>query len=112
MQEVMPADQYSQTVAIAVRRWTERDFNAAGTFIGEMEPGMVRDQSVQAFAETVVWMEPESAAAWAEKIEDPAIRQKAYQAVGRVWTRKNPDAARQWMERQGIQAPDAATPKR
>lgn len=111
MKETMPADQYSQTMATAIRQWTQRDFNAAATFLGEMDHGPARDQSIRAFAETVVWMEPDSAATWAGEIEDAATRQAAFKEVGRVWSLKDRDAARQWMERQGIKAPDTGAPK-
>jgi hypothetical protein len=55
-------------------------------------------------------MEPESAATWAGEIEDPAIRQAAYQAVARVWTHKDRDAARHWMEQHGMDAPEPDAP--
>lgn len=110
MRETMTADQYSQAMATAIREWTQRDFNAAAAFVSEMDRGPARDSSIQAFAATVVWMEPESAAAWASEIDDAAIRQAACQEVGRVWAHKDRDAASQWMERQGIEAPAAEAP--
>jgi hypothetical protein len=111
MKDALPADQYPSMVSTAIRHWTERDFNAAATFLGTMERGPARDQSIREFADVVASMEPESAAKWAAEIEDPTLRQSALREVGRSWLHLDPGAARAWMEKQGIPAPDATHPE-
>jgi hypothetical protein len=110
MKDALPADQYPPTLATAIRHWTGRDFNAAATFLGAMERGPARDQSIHEFAGVVASTEPESAAKWAAEINDPTLRQSTLKVVGERWLRLDPEAARRWMEKQGIPAPEAADP--
>jgi RNA polymerase sigma factor (sigma-70 family) len=111
MKDALPADQYPSLLSTAIRRWTERDFNAAATFLGTMERGPARDQSIHEFADVVASMEPPSAAKWALEIEDPSLRQSALREVAESWLSLDPGAARGWMEQHGIPAPDAAHPE-
>ena len=110
MKDVLPADQYPPILSTAIRRWATRDFNAAGTFLGTMERGPARDQSIHEFADTVANMEPASAALWAKEIDDPELRQSALHEVSESWLRSDPNAARAWMEEQGIPATDSGNP--
>ena len=107
MKDVLPADQYPPMISTSVRRWAQRDFNAAATFLGTMERGPARDQSIHEFADVVASMEPESAAKWAVEIEDPDLRQSTLRDVGERWLHRDPDAARSWMEKQRMPAPEA-----
>lgn len=106
MMDALPADQYPAILSTAVRSWATRDFNAAATFLGTMERGPARDQSIHQFAGVVANMEPESAALWAAEIDDSALRQSALREVGESWQNLDPEAARTWMEKQGIPAPE------
>jgi RNA polymerase sigma factor (sigma-70 family) len=108
MKDALPADQYPSLLSTAIRRWTERDFNAAATFLGTMERGPARDQSIHEFADVVASMEPPSAAKWALEIEDSSLRQSALREVAESWLSLDPGAARGWMEKHAIPAPDAA----
>jgi RNA polymerase sigma factor (sigma-70 family) len=111
MKDALPADQYPSLLSTAIRHWTERDFNAAATFLGTMERGPARDQSIKEFAEVVVTMEPESAAKWALEIGDPTLRESTLHIVGKTWHRMDPESATGWMNQQGIPAPDAGKPE-
>jgi hypothetical protein len=107
LKDVLPAEQYPSLLSTAIRHWTERDFNAAANFLGTMEHGPARDQSIKEFADVVATMEPESAAKWALEIGDPALRETTFLIVGKTWYRMDPEAATNWMDQQGIPAPDA-----
>jgi hypothetical protein len=111
MREALPAEDYPKTVATAIRHWTEQDFNATATYLGTMERGPARDQSIKEFAEVVSRMEPESAARWAKEIGDPALREATLHIVARTWYQIDPESATGWMNQQGIPAPDAGKPE-
>jgi hypothetical protein len=111
MKESLPAADYSTTMASAIRRWTEQDFNAAANHLGNMDRGPARDQSIKEFAGAVATMEAPSAARWALEIEDPNLRQAALREIGERWLHLDPDAARGWMKAQGLPEPDAAPPE-
>jgi hypothetical protein len=108
MKEALPAGDFPKTMASAIRRWTEQDFNAAAKHIGTMERGPVRDESIKEFAGVVAKMEPPSAARWALEIEDPTLRHAALREVGEIWLNLDPAAAREWMKTQGI--PETESP--
>jgi hypothetical protein len=76
-----------------------------------MEHGTVRDQSIKEFAGVVASLEPPSAAKWALEIDDPALRHSALREVGESWRHLDPEAAREWMEKRGLPAPDARQPE-
>lgn len=107
MKEALPAGDFPKTMASAIRRWTEQDFNAAAKHLGTMERGPVRDESIKEFAGAVARMEPPSAARWALEIEDPTLRQAALREVGESWLNLDPAAAREWMKSQGIPEPES-----
>jgi hypothetical protein len=107
IKEALPAGDFSKTMASAIRSWTEQDFNAAANYLGTMERGPVRDQSIKEFANVVAKMEPPSAARWALEIEDPTLRQAALREVGASWLNLDPTAARHWMKTQGIPEPES-----
>jgi hypothetical protein len=111
MKESLPAADYSTTMASAIRRWTEQDFNAAANHLDNMDRGPARDQSIKEFAGAVATMEAPSAARWALEIEDPNLRQAALREIGERWLHLDPDAARGWMKAQGLPEPDAAPPE-
>ncbi len=108
MKEALPAGDFPKTIASAIRRWTEQDFNAAANHLGTMERGPVRDESIKEFAGVVARLEPPSAARWALEIEDPTVRQAALREVGESWLDLDPAAAREWMKTQGI--PETESP--
>jgi hypothetical protein len=108
MKEVLPDEDYTETVAGAIRSWSERDFNAAANHLDTMDRGPARDKSIKEFADVVAKMEPPSAARWALEIEEPTLRAAALREVGESWLRLDPGAAREWMKAQGIPEPDAA----
>lgn len=111
MKKALPAEDYSKTVATAIRQWTEQDFNAAATFLASMELSSTRDQSIKEFTSVLATMEPPSAAKWALEIQDPTLRQSALREVGEIWFRLEPAAARQWMKTHGIAEPSSAQPQ-
>ncbi|MCW1885226.1 hypothetical protein OKA04_10845 [Luteolibacter flavescens] len=51
-----------------VAQWTQRDFNAAGTWIGTLAEGSTKTAAIKSFATTVAPYEPESAVEWANTL--------------------------------------------
>jgi len=45
---------------------------------------------------------PEGAVAWARQIDDPELRDEVILAVARAWLRREPAAARSWLERSDL----------
>jgi hypothetical protein len=58
-----------------VFEWTRADYNAAGTWLGQLPVGPTRDTAVADFAGLIRDLDPEAALAWASTVSDPALRQ-------------------------------------
>jgi len=100
MSELPPTDQLS-TVPLAVETWARRDFNAAGEWLGEMEPSEIKDASIRQFAETISQIDPRAAMLWSVQIQGELLRSSAIQRSAREWRRKDKDAAEAWLSENG-----------
>lgn len=69
-----------------------------------MPPSPQRDAAVSGFARGYAWQDPEAALAWAQDISDPSLRERSLTQVGQAYYRRNPDAARAWLEQSGLSA--------
>lgn len=81
------------------RQWAREDPNAAAEWLNQFpadEPGV--DQAVGAFASQIVDDDPETAVAWAETIEDEALRTSSLTDVVQRWMRQDPQSAQTWVE--------------
>jgi hypothetical protein len=61
-----------------IGRWTERDYNAAAAWLGEVPASTSwRDAAVSSFVEKISELDPEAARTWAATIKDPVMREQA-----------------------------------
>jgi hypothetical protein len=82
--------------------WTTRDPEAAGNWLAEQPAGPARDQGIIGLGRAAIGFDPESALNWATQISDEKMRGDSIQAGIREWTRKAPEAAKEWAEANGI----------
>jgi hypothetical protein len=68
LQENLPADQAATQTAGIIRQWTQRDFNAVGTWLNSQPAGPVKEAATCSFAETLLPYEPEAARRWIETL--------------------------------------------
>ena len=102
--DAVSADMQADTVSGIIRDWAHRDFNAAGAYLGEMEPSTMRDVAARDFATAIVRQDPEAAATWANDIGDEESRQATLRTVLRQWNARDTEAAGEWISRNGISA--------
>ena len=97
-------DEEGQRRAIpnAISNWANRDFNAAGEYLGTMPPSDIKDRAIQRFAQTVALLDPEAAAEWSLQIGDERLRHSALQLATAQWRNKNDEAAKQWLKEHGL----------
>lgn len=89
------------TVPSAIASWSRLDFNAAGTYLGEMEPSVIKDRSVNKFARMVSAIDPEAASIWSLEIEDAQVRNATVKEITDKWLEKDHDAAARWLKENG-----------
>ncbi len=73
--ERLPEQDRAGAMANALRSWAQKDYNAAGRWLGEQPPGRERDAMVIAFARAVSGIDPEAARAWAAEVSYPPQRE-------------------------------------
>ncbi|MEM1296921.1 MAG: hypothetical protein AAGH89_16265 [Verrucomicrobiota bacterium] len=101
--EIHTDEELLSVVPNLLRSWAGNDYNAAGNWLGDLEPSLMRDKSIEAFASTINAIDPEGAAIWAQQIDDSTTRERSSQSVLALWRRKDKEAANSWMAENGIQ---------
>lgn len=73
----LPAGAGSQFLPDFLVRWTERDYNAAATWLRGAPPKAPwRDAAVESLVQKITPIDPAAAQAWTLTIADPAIRSR------------------------------------
>ncbi len=68
MQENLPAEQAGEHMGGVIRQWTQRDYNAVGTWLNAQPAGPAKDAATLSFAETLLPHEPEAAQRWIDTL--------------------------------------------
>ena len=68
MQKNLPADQLEEHTNGISRQWTQRDYNAVGTWLNTQPAGPAKDAATLSFAETLLPHEPEAAQRWIDTL--------------------------------------------
>ena len=68
MQKNLPAEQLEEHTNGIIRQWTQRDYNAVGTWLNTQPAGPAKDAATLSFAETLLPHEPEAAQRWIDTL--------------------------------------------
>ena len=82
--------------------WEDRDPAAAGEYLVAMPQSPKRDSAISGFAMGYAWQNPQLAITWAQDIQDPALRQTSLTRAGQAYFRRDPDAAKAWLDSSGL----------
>jgi hypothetical protein len=99
----LPPGEGQQTLAETVGLWAQQDLPAGAEWLGSYE-GAGRDQAVDNFILTVAAKDPAGALTWAATISDPKTRVSAEQRLASEWLKRDPPAARKWIESSSLPA--------
>jgi hypothetical protein len=93
-----PANQLRlETIRQSYRRWLKQSPDEAIAWIRGAELTAALDPAVAVFARLESRLSPESAAEWADRIEDQNLQRLTIIPILRLWAREDPLAARKWM---------------
>lgn len=92
------ADERSDAIGTAFRVWLREDDAAARAWLDSMLPDPALDPAVAALVLRLSGSTPESAIAWAGRIEDEDLRRRSQVRVARGWLRADREAALAWLE--------------
>ena len=85
--------------------WADSATNACGEWLNAQHLGPEADEALAVFAEVAMKSDPESAVAWAQRIQDPKRRESATLRSLSQWRRRSPTAAAAARERLGLTPP-------
>lgn len=80
-----------------IRLWADQDFTKVGTWLNGAALGASQDMAIGTFVSKISPSFPETAAHWAEAIEDDAIRVREIERVGEAWMLSDAKSARGWI---------------
>jgi hypothetical protein len=98
-------DKADITIDTMMERWTEKDYQAAGTWLTQAADGPAKQAAVASYAKNVAPYEPEIAAQWAVTLPPGRTRHIALQSVYEKWPKNDPaakEAAEAFAEKHGI----------
>lgn len=87
----------SKGLGTAFSTWASRDAEAAGKRLNQMRDSPARDSAVTGFSRRISSTDPRSAIDWASTITDPKVRTDTLVHNGRMYVRRDREAARQWL---------------
>jgi len=79
-------------IEIMMERWTEKDFQAAGTWLTQAAESPAKQAAVASYAKTVAPYEPETAVQWAVTLPPGRTRLIALQTIYEKWPKSDPAA--------------------
>jgi hypothetical protein len=84
--------------------WEDSDPAAAGQYLLAMPNSTQRDSAISGFAMGYAWQNPQLAIAWAQDIQDPALRLTSLTRAGFAYYRRDPAGAHAWMQNSSLPA--------
>lgn len=95
-------DGRNHAIGTSFNRWAGEDPQAAAAKISSLTDPAARDAATYGYATRVVWDNPATGVEWAASIGDDKSRQRALVDTGRAYFRKDPDAAKAWLQTSGL----------
>jgi hypothetical protein len=109
LSDAQTPEQYAETFPDAFESWTRQDYNAAGAWLGEMDPSPEKDSAINSYAGLIADLDPKAATIWATEIQNEDLRTQSLQIAARKWVTADADAANAWLSGHGIDLPPAPT---
>ena len=92
MEKTLPSDQASKQISSLVDDWTEKDYQAAGTWLTQAPEGPAKQAAVRVYVEAVASYVPETAAQWAMTLPPGKERDASLKKIYQKWPKKDPAA--------------------
>lgn len=102
LRDVQSPEDQAKLLPDMVGSWAERDFNAAGEWLGRMEASPVKDATIERYVQTVVRVDPQAALVWAGTISESGMRAIATVSAVEQWIARDRPAAENWMAENGV----------
>ena len=93
-----PAGAFRDTaVQELVKLWSDENQASAGKWLNGLQLGAIRDTAVGAYVNKIVFQYPETAAHWAQEIQDDSFRTRELETVGENWLTADAASASAWI---------------
>jgi hypothetical protein len=97
----LPPEQRTEALGAIASQWARKDPEAAGQWLSSLK-GASRDQAIAAYADAVAATDAPTALKWTAMMSDPVMRDTVTEQVVGIWKSRDPQAARDWIERSGF----------
>jgi hypothetical protein len=84
-----------------VQEWASKDLSAAGEWLKGQGHGPETDGARYAYAERMIWHDPDTAMKWVQSISDPSYRNSSLAQLWRRWRQRDTAAAEEFLTRSG-----------
>ncbi|HEY8962800.1 MAG TPA: hypothetical protein VIM57_11410 [Luteolibacter sp.] len=105
LDHTLPSGKSEESIGLMMNRWTEKDYQAAGTWLTQTADGPAKQAAIVSYAAAVAPYEPETAAEWAMTLPAGKKRDEALKSIYRKWPKDDPaakEAAEAFAEKHGI----------
>ena len=102
----LPEQDASQRISHLVDDWTQKDYQAAGTWLTKTADGPVKQAAVRGYVQAVAGYEPETAVQWAMTLPPGKDRDSAIKSIYQKWPKNDPAAkaaAEAFADQHGLQ---------
>ena len=93
-------------MAEVIDRWSEKNPNEAGTWLGKFPASPEADDPRQSFAWNIRDKDPESALAWARTLSDEKRQTKLTYDLVRNWMKRDSNGAKTWIQNNNALTPE------
>jgi hypothetical protein len=90
--KTLPTDQAAQQITDLADNWTEKDYEAAGTWLTQAPEGPAKQAAVRGYVQAVAAYEPETAVQWAMTLPPGKDRDATLQQIYHKWPKNEPAA--------------------
>jgi hypothetical protein len=97
----LPRGAYDEDVKSTLRIWLNQAPEDAQAWVRDASPAAGLDPLIEIMISRNK-DDPRAALDWSQRIHDPATRQRTVLLLGRKWLRRDPDAAKHWIEESGL----------
>jgi hypothetical protein len=98
----LPAEKAESHIRSHMERWTDDDYQAAGTWLTTAPDGNSKNIAIRSYAETVSKHDPETAAQWVMTHPPGKERDFTLRSIHRNWPKDNPAGAAAFAKEHGI----------
>ncbi len=91
-----------RSINVALTEWSRMDSVSAGKYLAAMPESTARDHAIAAHVRVLASEDLKAITAWAQLINDSALREEGLLQIANEWASRNPDELLAWLPGSGL----------